>query len=185
MNSYKTRHLNEEQLIRSVVDKTSIPLHLQHHLSECPKCLKSKNDLELKFIKIGETAKTLSPFPMKRPQLPPEKSKPEKSKIVRWRPVLVTAFTVLLVISGVLLSYLSRVPTESVFINDFSYEIWEDKMFMEEISFLAENALPLEYMEFLNESGLELDEDSIESVTSPKDIQSSSKNPKKKGDPLC
>ncbi len=180
MNSDSAYHLSEKQLLLAVVDETRLPLLLQQHLSVCRRCREEKGKIEQTFSRIGETAKRFAPFPVKQPTVP--SVTPQKAV---WRPALAMALTTALVIAAVWWAFVSTSPPESVPINNYTFEMWEDEQFMAEISFLTENALPSEYMEMITEPDLDTQDDFLQYIVPSTDTQPVSHDWKIKGGTLC
>ena len=67
-------HLNEDQLIRAVVDEDDLPGPLQEHLLKCEFCCTEKERLENQLSRLGRMAESLTPLPGKRVKLPAERS---------------------------------------------------------------------------------------------------------------
>jgi len=180
----KNSHLDEEYLLRAIVDEAKLPDSIREHLLLCPRCRASIKKIEQDLNKLGQTARQLAPATHRKISLPVEKP----SKIYRWLHdwrisfgAIATATVVVLVIW---LSIPKSIIIEDTF--DIMTEIsWEDDDFMTEISTLAENALPQVYLDIIGEYYLSIDDEFIKFVIPDIETDSLSYNNREKGVKSC
>ena len=75
MKSGNMQHLDEEQLIQSVVDVSDLPDSVQAHLAECDQCLAGKSSFESEMATLSQKAEQFAPTPQRRIILPVQKTK--------------------------------------------------------------------------------------------------------------
>lgn len=66
----KRMHLNEDQILLSVVDETDLSEHKKSHLQACPICQEKRTALMSELERMGEMAKHFTPLPQQKPMLP-------------------------------------------------------------------------------------------------------------------
>ncbi len=59
-------HLNEDQLIRLIIDPTDLPHSVRNHIDECDLCQTDKNRFEQELASFGRLAKTYAPTPRQK-----------------------------------------------------------------------------------------------------------------------
>lgn len=62
-------HLDEEQLVLSLVDEDDLPETRRKHLRDCPACLKKKKSLTAELDHLGKMADEFAPVPNRRPNV--------------------------------------------------------------------------------------------------------------------
>ena len=89
-------HLDEDQIIRSVVDENDLAATVRNHLSTCVVCQVKKQQIEQELRSLGYMAKEFAP-------LPQQKVRPfhKTSSLWSWRPVFATGFAAILLIAGI------------------------------------------------------------------------------------
>jgi hypothetical protein len=71
-------HLDEDQLIRSLLDESDLAVSVQRHLSACSFCQKEKQQFSQKLTRLEEMTKDFAPLPRRKIVLSPEPSFAEK-----------------------------------------------------------------------------------------------------------
>ena len=66
----KRMHLNEDQILLSLVDEMDLSEHTKSHLQVCPVCQEKKTALMSELERMGEMAKHFTPLPQQKPMLP-------------------------------------------------------------------------------------------------------------------
>lgn len=89
-------HLNEDQVIRSVVDENDLSVAVRDHLSTCLACQRKKEQIEKELTSLCRMAKESAPLPRQEIRLPFH-----KPRLWSWRPVFATGLAVILLIAGV------------------------------------------------------------------------------------
>jgi hypothetical protein len=165
------RHLDEREIIISVVDETDLPEFLRRHLLICPQCGNEKIKIEQALIRLEEAVKSFAPMPKKHPRL-----YPDKSKRFVWRPtpVLAMAFMFVIVIAAVWWADISNKPDKSTTLTDATAHVWEDEELFTEITSLSENALPETYNQIVTEPDPDIDEEFYQYVAPAEDPQPTS-----------
>ncbi len=188
MNFAKETHLNEDQLLRALVDMTDLPLFLQKHLTSCPDCRQAKERFELELSQLGDMARRFTPLPKTTVTLPEEPPR----RIFEWswkrRLSFGMALTVLLVVFVLWGTNLMLfAPGEN---GDMTIlKIQDAEALISEVNMLVGNALPQVYLEICAESELDFDETFDEAffelLILDMDDNSVSLKPVKKGERLC
>lgn len=171
MTFNKGFHLNEDQILRAVVDEADLPRPVREHLSTCPLCQKNKERLEQDLKRLGQMAERFSPLPGKRVSLP--EPTPRGGMDWSWNRRVafgVAAMTALLIIF-VWWSPLLR-TTHETGTGTLIQEFWESDRLMTDVSMLVENALPPVFLDITGEPDSEFDEEFMQFVVPP--IESSS-----------
>jgi hypothetical protein len=184
MNTDNKRHLTEKLLLLAIVDEDRLPVWDREHLCICPQCRTQKEKTEQHFVNWGETAKKITPLPLKRPILPPETSRESVLKALSWKPAFATALAIVLVII-VSLWTMGPEKIENIASTEDNIEIWEEEQFMVEMDLLAEIALPGEYAELISESDADFEEAFLDYIAPLADSQPLSFEWRMEGAPLC
>lgn len=184
MSFKEENHLDEDQLIRAIVDETDLSPSVRDHLSSCLLCRAGMEQIEQDLTDLGKVAERLAPATHRKISLPVEKP----SRIYRWlhdwRISSGAIAAVAVVIVMIWLSIPKTIIIEDTF--DIMTEIsWEDDDFMTEISALAENALPQVYLDITGESYSSLDDEFIEFVVPSAETDSLSYDQERKGVKSC
>ena len=142
MSSLKDLHLDEDHLLKAVVDKADLPRSQREHLSHCHKCRKRKDAIEKDLALLGQQAKRFCPSPRRKISMPVEK--PRRLWSWLWRTAIGAAVAALFI--GVLGIPTLFHKTPRLDESNLAQEMLEAEEFMLEVSKLAENALPQEYL---------------------------------------
>jgi hypothetical protein len=158
MKSGNVQHLNEEQLIQSVVDASDLPDAVQAHLAECGRCLAGKNSFELEMKTLSQKAEQFAPQPQRRIILPAIKTKKPFWNLLDWRNLIAAAVTVAAVFILVWGTHLVHHPSEPGAEN-LTADMAESKKLMTEVNTLVDNALPPFYLVLSGEKNAGSDEE--------------------------
>jgi predicted anti-sigma-YlaC factor YlaD len=158
MNTNTDKHLDEDQLIRAVVDATDLPAAVQTHLADCDQCRAGKENFEKQLVDLGQMAEHLAPKPQRRIVLPSPKSERTFSSFFEWRSLAVAAATVAAVLIVVWGTNLVRDITEHRSASRTA-EMVEAKQLMTEVNMLVDNVLPTIYLEIAGEKNADYDEE--------------------------
>ncbi|NVM22244.1 MAG: hypothetical protein HWN68_10755 [Desulfobacterales bacterium] len=134
MNS-KNLHLNEDQVIRSVVDENDLTATVGSHLSTCLVCQGKKQQIEQQLSTLGRMARELAPLPRREVRLPFDKPR----SLWSWRPVFVAGFAAVLLIAGICWYALVTTSQEKM-MSQIMRETKKDEQLMAEIYALEEYA---------------------------------------------
>jgi hypothetical protein len=158
MKSGNVQHLDDNQLIQSVVDVSDLPDSVQAHLAQCDQCLAGKNSFELKMTTLGQKAEQLAPQPQRRIMLPAPKSKNPFWNLLAWQNLAAAAATVaavfILVWGTNLVRNLSEPGTEKL-----TADMVESEKLMTEVNTLVDNALPPFYLVLSGENTAAYDDE--------------------------
>lgn len=166
MSPEKDVHLDEDQLLRALVDEGDLPAPLREHLSLCPVCRAEMERFEKTLARLGETAEHLTPSPIRRVSLPAEAASSRGWWSWGWRGALATAVSIAVVILVISWSLLVKETPESG-VAMVSSETWQDMELMIEIRRLEENPLSEVYLDISVGSYLGFDEGFMEFVVPP------------------
>ena len=133
MNS-KNLHLNEDQVIRSVVDENDLPATVRNHLSTCLVCQGKKQQIEQELSTLGRMASEFAPLPRREVRLPFYKPR----SLWSWRPVFVAGFAAVLLIAGIW--YALVATSQEKMMSQIMWETKQDEQLMAEIYALEEYA---------------------------------------------
>ena len=184
MSTDKDLHLNEDQLVKAVVEEDGLPLPLREHLSTCPQCRANKQVFEQDLARLGQMAKRTSPSPRRPVSLPEGESRHSIGSWWGWRTSLgavAAAALVVILVWGV--PILRNTPIGNG--DMLGREMQETEQFMTEIDLLVENALPAVYSDISAESNTGLDEEFIEFMVPSIEEESISYDLGKRGVLLC
>ncbi|QTA90670.1 hypothetical protein [Desulfonema magnum] len=141
----KTIHLDEDQLIWSVVDENDLAPAVRNHLSSCPVCQERKRHFEQELNNLGNMTKAFSPLPREKPV-------PVVQIFRNWlRPAFVSGFALVLLIMGIWWSSPFPVSQENRMTQAVG-EMEDDSQLVVEIRVVEEYALPDLYMDIAGES---------------------------------
>jgi hypothetical protein len=177
-------HLDDDQLVRAVVDEAELPSPLREHLSACPVCRANRDQTAKSLARLGQMAEHFAPSSTKPIALPVK----EPRTIVRWSWGWRT-FVGAAVAAALALTVLWRAPalrTPPVDNgNTLAVEMQEAEEFMTEIAMLVDNALPAVYLDISPESSTGVDEESMDFVVPSDEDESLTYNHRKRGVSLC
>ena len=153
----KKIHLNEDQVLLSLVDENDLPEEMGSHLEDCEACQDKRASLLSELGCLGKMAAEFTPAPRKRPILPVRESERKKYHF----PVFATGLA-----SAVLLAFLCSVvlfsdPPEQIKAN-LSEKSEVRLHLMEEI--LEEPALSEHYLDITQTSYSYFDDEFLEFV---------------------
>ena len=157
MKSGNVQHLDEEQLIQSVVDASDLPDAVQSHLAECNRCLAGRNSFELEMKTLSQKAEQFAPQPQRRIILPAIKTKKPFWNLLDWHNLIAAAVTVAAVFILVWGTNLVRNPSEPG-TEYLTADMVESKKLMTEVNTLVDNALPPIYLVLSGEKNADYDE---------------------------
>jgi hypothetical protein len=180
----KDLHLNEDQLVKAVVEEDGLPLPLREHLLTCPECRANKQVFEQDLARLGQMAERASPSPRRKVSLPVEESRHSTGWWWGWRASLgatAAAALVIILVWGVPILRNTSIGNGDM----LDREMQEAEQFMTEIDLLVENALPPVYSDISVESNTGLDEEFIEFMVPSIDEESISYDSGKRGVLLC
>ena len=90
----QNKHLNEDKIIRAIVDENDLTITEQNHLSKCSMCQKEKQEFEQVLSRMGDMSHELVPSPQRRFIVRSQKSR----SVFRWQPALVTGCIMVLLV---------------------------------------------------------------------------------------
>jgi hypothetical protein len=182
----KYHHLNEDQIIRAVVDEGELSLSDRQHLDNCQQCRAQKAYLDQNLALLGQAARQFAPLPRKRVNL----KAPETHHKIRWSWNWKTALGTTLATAALFIfmwwasqgrEMFEPSGRENVIAND----VKASESLMTEVSILSENALPQEYMDIAAEAEPVINEEFINFIAPLIDNDSLTFIPGKKGVRLC
>jgi hypothetical protein len=150
MKSQNQAHLNEEQIIRAVIDQKELAGADRQHLLECRLCNKKVAWFKDELQELGENAGLSVPPLTKNITLPREELTPVSHKS-SWLP----SFGVAAMAGLVLFFYFLGIESMSPRLTPFqsSEALVEDEYLMEEIFQMVENPLSDELYEITGDNG--------------------------------
>ena len=136
MKTQDQAHLNEEQIIRAVIDEEDLAREDRQHISECRLCNDKINQFQAELQELGENASLSVPPLTKKITLPAEEGT-AVSYGARWFPSFGAAFMAGLVLFFYFLGMESMSPQLTVMQSPEA--LLEDEYLMEEIYEMVEN----------------------------------------------
>jgi len=165
MTKKKEAHLKEADLLQAVVDEADLPASLQEHLKACRLCRHEKDRLERALTELGDRAEHFAPSLRRRVALPVRGSTRRALPWYwNWRRTLVAGMVTAVAAVIVVYGAISVKNLEEAELAALTQEMWEDDLFMIEVSALSENALPLFCSDVSGESYPDFDEEFIDFV---------------------
>jgi len=140
-------HLNEDQIIRAIVDENDLTTFERNHLLKCSLCQKEKQGFEQELNRMGEMSKELVPSP-RRGFIPVVQ---ESRSLFRWQPVLVTGFVIVLLLIGIWWTSIFTRFQENGSMH-IAQKMGSDQQLMAEITFIEDYALPDSYLDIIGNS---------------------------------
>jgi hypothetical protein len=162
MKEYADKHLTEDQIIRSVIDKAELPRHIREHLVQCPECREEKIRLERDLTALGDAAFRFVPRPRRPVVLPETRVKSPGWFAGHHSWALASAVCAVLAVFFLGWNLFIRLPQARL--AGVEEEIQKDGQFMAEINELVENPLPQVYRAISGEGYAEVDEDLMDFV---------------------
>lgn len=162
------RHLDEDLIVRAIVDEESLSPEAREHLAGCGRCAEEKTRTEATLLNLGRTAKRIAPASRLKASDIVEKVTRRRSS---WgwlgtHKVGIAAAAMLVVISGFALDALQENRLSAV-----NREIVEDARFMNEIDRLEDETLPTVFLEITDGPDADIDEDAPEHLVPPPSAQ--------------
>jgi hypothetical protein len=146
VNLDNEQHLDEQQLIQTVVDENDLPRSAQTHLGTCHQCRSDKESFEQELAALGQIAERYAPQPQKPIVMPVQETKDTRWAFLNWRHAIGAAAAVAIVVivfwGSTTLRNLTGLPTTGS-----PSELMEARQLMTEVNMLVDNALPPLYLE--------------------------------------
>ena len=162
MSNEKNNHLNEDQIIRAVVDESELSVSVRQHLGTCNQCRAQKAHLEKNLARLGQVARQFAPLPHKRLNLKAPETPPAIRWSWNWKITLGTTLATVALFIFVWWASQGREMFEtSSRENVIADEVKASESLMTEVNILSENALPQEYMDIAPETESEYSEEFI------------------------
>lgn len=150
MKSQNQAHLNEEQIIRAVIDENELAGEDRQHILECQPCSRKVKEFQNELQGFGESARMSVP-PLRKNITLPQEEESSASYKSRWLPSFGAAAMAGL---ALFLYFLSVESTPQRFIALQSSEaMLEDEYLMEEIFEMVENPLSDVLYDITGENG--------------------------------
>lgn len=143
-------HLNESQLLWSVVDEAELPLAEQQHLASCAVCHSEQERLQRELSALGEMAKRFAPSPRTTMRLSLLEMRSRHNALRGWQNLLKWAtIAATVVVMAVGPWFLHRMQNNSV--AAVKREMRQDERLLMAVNRLEKNALPAFYLEITGE----------------------------------
>ena len=184
MTFSKNSHLDEEYLLRAIVDEAKLPDSIREHLSLCPICRAGIKKIEQDLNNLGQSARQLAPATHKKISLPVEKP----SKIYRWLHNWRISFGAIATAAVVVLVIWLSIPSTILYedsLDIMAQVTWDDDVFITEINMLTQNAMPQVYIDIIEEYYVSIDDEFIKFVVPDFETDPLSHYQRKKGVKSC
>jgi hypothetical protein len=186
VNNKLKHHLDEDQIIRAVVDESELSLSLRTHLDHCDQCSARKTNLEKDLARLRKAAEQFVPLPRGGLNLK-EMEKPDPMRwLWTWRTILGAALAAAALVMIIWWPSQQQGRFESpgganLIVNDIN----KSESLMTEISILSENALPQVYLDIAVETETDSAEEFIDFIAPLIENDSLTFVQGKKGVQLC
>jgi len=140
-------HLNEDHIIRAIVDENDLTASERDHLLQCALCQKEKQEFGQLLNRMGDMTKELVPSPPRRFMSVAKRSRISFS----WQPALVGGFVIALLMIGIWWSSLFTRFQENGSMH-ITQKIESDQQVVGEISLVEDYALPDRYLYIIGTS---------------------------------
>ncbi|MBI5063499.1 MAG: hypothetical protein HZB87_08575 [Desulfatitalea sp.] len=132
-------HLTHDELLKAVVDAADLAAEKSMHLEVCPVCRDAREHLQVRFLRLGRTARELAPAPT-RPFRLTDNQAPAAAR--RLKPLWAMGFVaamLLAIVAGRSMwpSYSAPIPTAAM--------LEADRRLGEAVDALVEDALPVTF----------------------------------------
>ena len=162
MKSQNQHHLQEELIIRAVVDEMDLAAADRQHLLQCQACSKKVELFKEELHEFGENVR-LSVPPFSRTVTLPSDNPAAVSHKTGWLPFFgATAMASLVVFFYVI--GMGNISSNRVASMQNQESLLEDEVLMQKISELVENPLYDEMYEIMGENGIGFDDEFLEFV---------------------
>ena len=155
-------HLNDDQIIRSLEDKTDLSVVLQEHLASCSQCLSARKKLEGAVVRLGEQARNSAPLFKKAIRFPDRQPLKTSWWSWNWRSFSAMGATAGMAIAIIVLVSLHTMHQRSL--AKLYDEMFKDERFISEINMLGKNDLPQLWMDISGDSEVNLNEEMLEVI---------------------
>ncbi len=153
----KSNHLNEDEILFSLVEEPDLPEEIKSHLLACLVCQEKKKALMTELERLGKMARDFTPLPQQKPALPFRESR----HFIFNRSVLAAGFSVVVIIAC-LWSLRSFTGSSKHITPGLSPEMEVDLYLMDDI--LGESALPEYYLDIAAPTYSYFDEEFLDFV---------------------
>jgi hypothetical protein len=154
-------HLDEAQVLVSLVDEDDLPAAARSHLAVCPACMAARQRHANRLQRLAELAREAVPAPSRRVTLPREGrtstgGKPYPRWSLAWKPAFALAAVALVVITLGTLQWKSGQEGRLAGLNR---ELQDDRVLITEVQRLETDALPSLYAAIAGDDDVDVDED--------------------------
>jgi hypothetical protein len=140
-------HLQEDQMIRALVDEHDLTTFERNHLLQCSLCQKEKQAFEQALHRLGDIAKEMVPLP-RRKCLPVVQG---SRRVWRWQPALAAGLAILLLMIGIWwTSPFTRFQGNGSL--PLIQKMESGQQLLAGITFLEDDALPARYLAIIGSS---------------------------------
>lgn len=151
-------HLNDEQIVKAIVDRAQLLPSEKEHLSVCPECISAlerfENDLKL----LGQTAERFVPLSKKQWIL---HEKIHNSFIFGWRASFAAAIIIFFLVITINSDSVKLIFNKADIADSGLYS---EETLMTEVNYLVENPLPASGLFIADDDNADYDEDFIDFV---------------------
>ena len=157
-------HLNEEQLLCSIIDDGDLSTCTREHLASCLSCSMEKERIEESLALMSRIAERSAPMPERKALVPQGKVRGLRSWswFPEWRWIMTAGITaaaaVVIAFGSVMFSVGQNRHAASLY-----RDMMDDERLITELGQLEDNALPSIYMDISEEAYQDLDDDGNES----------------------
>lgn len=161
-------HLDEDVIVRAVVDEEALSRESRDHLAACARCAGEKARMEAALLSLGRAARSFAPKSRLSPSAIVEKAmKPRSSwDWLGTHKVGIAVAAMLVVISGFALDAIQETRIAAV-----NREMIEDARFMNEIDRLEDETLPTVFLDITDGPDADLQDETPEHLVPPPSAQ--------------
>ncbi len=136
------RHLNEQELLKAIVDSADLGQERQAHLAGCPSCLQARATIENRLAHLGRQAQVLAPLPARVFRLPDQQPAAASRRFrPAWAMGLMAVVLLAFAVGGPIWFHSPATAPAG------AKQAAADMRFMEDVDALVADALPVPYQE--------------------------------------
>lgn len=180
-----TQHLNQQQILRAIVDMADLTDSQKAHLDACPRCGQKVKRLDTTLAQMGAMAEQSVPDPSRPLVLSTEKPGFLESLTWNWRPYLRVAVPVVVVAIIAMTSLIVKNRIDKHILALEEQDLIAAEQLMTEVHMLIENPLSADMQTLISIVETESDEEFIQYILPTIENDPLSNMPGKKGESIC
>jgi hypothetical protein len=180
-----TRHLNQQQIIQAIVDISDLTDSQKAHLSACPRCGDSVNQLNTALARMGAMAAQSVPDAARPLVIPTKKPGLLQRLAWNWRPYFRVAVPVMVVLIIAVASVIVKSRHDKHMLALEEQDLRAAEQLMTEVNMLIDNPLSADIQTLISIVETESDEEFIQYILPTIENDPLSNMSGKKGEFIC